>query len=137
LIVWDGDVNDNEVKKWLDSLDQMTRDELSAKVSRIKLPGELPPERWMLTQLDTDEGCQLLAEELNEDVLTTKAFRGMLSTMPAFHSLSYELAERTGLDEKAVLRSLTRSIGRLSTDPLAPLREQIGKAVNKQIIQVV
>jgi len=137
LIVWDGDVNDNEVKKWLDSLDQMTRDELSAKVSRIKLPGELPPERWMLTQLDTDEGCQLLAEELNEDVPTTKAFLGMLSTMTAFHSLSYELAERTGLDEKAVLRSLTRSIGRLSTDPLAPLREQIGKAVNKEIIQVV
>jgi len=137
LIVWDGDVNYNEVKKWLDSLDQITRDELSAKVSRIKLPGELPPERWMLTQLDTDEGCQLLAEELNEDVPTTKAFLGMLSTMTAFHSLSYELAERTGLDEKAVLRSLTRSIGRLSTDPLEPLREQLGKAVNKEIIQVV
>jgi hypothetical protein len=137
LIVWDGDVNDNEVKKWLDSLDQITRDELSAKVSRIKLPGELPPERWMLTQLDTDEGCQLLAEELNEDVPTTRAFLGMLSTMTAFHSLSYELAERTGLDEKAVLRSLTRSIGRLQTDPLALLREQIGKAVSKEIIQVV
>lgn len=137
LIIWDGDVNSNEVKKWLDSLDQITRDELSARVSRIKLPGELPPERWMLAQLETDEGCQLLAEELNEDPPTTKAFLGMLSTMTAFHSLSYELAERTGLDEKAVLRSLTRSIGRLSTDPLAPLREQIGKAVNKEIILVV
>ena len=80
------------------------------------IPRRASPERWMLTQLDTDEGCQLLAEELNEDVPTTKAFLGMLSTMTAFHSLSYELAERTGLDQKAVLRSLIRSIGRLSTD---------------------
>ena len=137
LIIWDGDVKSDEVEKWMGSLDQNTRDELSARVSRIKLPGELPPERWMLAQLDTDEGCRLLAEELNEDVPTTKAFLGMLSTMTAFHSLSYELAERTGLDEKAVLRSLTRSIGRLPTDPLAMLREQIGKAANKEIIQAV
>ena len=43
LIVWDGDVNDNEVKKWLDSIDQITRDELSAKVSRIKITGRASP----------------------------------------------------------------------------------------------
>ena len=137
LIVWDGDVASNEINKWFDSLDQITKDELTAKVSRIKLPGDVPPERWILSQLNTEEGCQLLAEELNDDVSATRAFLGMLSTMTAFHSLSYELAERTGLDEKAVLRSLTRAIGRLQSDPLATLREQIMRAANKEIILAV
>jgi predicted ATPase len=138
IIVWDGDVTSAEVNEWLRKLDKPTSDELNAKVSLLRLPGEEPPERWILSQLlNTESGCQLLAEELNDDEQTTRAFLGMLSTMAAFHSISFELAQKTGLDEKAVLRSLTRSIGRLPTDPLAILREQIGKAANKEIIQAV
>ncbi len=138
IIVWDGDVTSAEVNEWLKKIDKPTSDELNAKVSLLKLPGEEPPERWILSQLlNTEGGCQLLAEELNDDEQMTRAFLGMLSTMAAFHSISFELAQKTGLEEKAVLRSLTRSIGRLPTDPLAMLREQIGKVANKEIIQAV
>jgi len=134
VIVWDGDVNNAETKEWLGKFDAPTLDEINAKVSRIKLPGAEPPERWMLAQLSSDEGCRLLSEELGEDVRTTRAFVGMLSTMFAFHSLSYELAQRTGLDEQAVRRSLTRAIGRLSTNPLEILRQQLERIVNKEIV---
>jgi hypothetical protein len=135
LIIWDGDVTNTEVNEWLKKLDITISDELNAKVSRLKLPGSEPPERWILDQLMTSEdGCRLLASEFNDEEQNTREFLGMLSTMADFHSISYELAKVTGRDEKAVLNSLTQAIRRLASNPLAPLREQIIRAANKEII---
>jgi hypothetical protein len=138
IIVWDGDVSNAEVNEWLKKLDKITSDELNAKVSRLKLPGSEPPEVWILSQLlNSEDGCRLLAEELNDDEQTTRAFLGMLSTMAAFHSLPFELANRTGLDEKAVLRSLTKTIGRLTPNPLTTLQDQVERAAKNEVILAV
>ena len=138
LIIWDGDVTGAEVNEWLKKFDNITSEELNAKVSRLKLPGNEPPERWILSQLlGSEDGCRLLADEFNDEEQNTRAYLGMLSTMAAFHSISFELAQKTGRNEKAVLHSLTQSIRRLATNPLTPLREQIMRAANKEIILAV
>lgn len=134
VIVWDGDVTGEEVADWLKKFDQSTKDELVAKVSFLSLPGTEPPERWIVSQLSTDEGCTQLANEINEDEMTVRTFLGMLTTMSAFHSVSYELAKKTSLDKASVQSALIKTVNRLSTHPLDSLKSLLEKTANQEVV---
>jgi hypothetical protein len=137
IVIWDGDVTNVEIAKWLKSLDDDVRNELSKKVSFLKLPGTEPPERWILSQLSTDEGCSEFAQELNEQEMTTRGFLSMLSTMSEFHSFQHDLAQMTGSNEVAVLSSAVKVVSRLSTQPLASIRQQLERAANNEIVSEI
>ncbi len=137
IVIWDGDVTSTEIGKWLKSLDSDVREELSKKVSFLKLPGTEPPERWILSQLSTDEGCTEFARELNEQEMITRNFLSMLNTMSEFHSFQHELAQMTGNNEVAVLSSAVKVISRLSTHPLASIRQQLERAANNEIVSEI
>lgn len=138
IIIWDGDVKSSEVASWFKALDKETREEMVKKVNFLKLPGTEAPERWILSQLlATDEGYQELAKELNEDEMNTRGFLSMLAAMTEFHSLSYELAQKTALDRTTILSALTKTVSRLTTRPLETLKQQLERAANKEIVSEI
>lgn len=134
LVIWDGDVKDKEVDSWFKEIDIEIRNQILQKVSFIRLPGPKAPEQWIVAQLMNDEGIEELAKELNEDPMNTRTQISMLNTMAEFHSISYELAQKTGLDTQSVLSSLIKTVSRLSTKPLETLKTQLERIANKEII---
>lgn len=133
LIVWDGDVTPGETAKWMRSLD-MPEEERDAKISRAKLPGLLPPERWILEQLSCNEGFELLANELGEEKSHAEFLVSSLKTLFQHHNVFGEFADKTRLDERTVSTALVRAVARLSSNPLASLRNYIERVSNGDIV---
>jgi hypothetical protein len=127
VMVWDGDVADTDIKKWLKSLN-LTRDEQRV-LSRVRLPGPQPPERWLVEQLAQHDGAALLADELGEDVRQAKMMLNGLIAMAKHHDIFHELAPQTGLDKLRVLSSAIRATRRLDHHPLAQLSDQLARVV--------
>lgn len=123
LIVWDGDVRDAEVTKWLRSLNMTEEEQLA--LSRVQLPGPEPPERWLIAQLVDHDGADLLARELGEGVREVKMMLNALAATAEHHNIFYELANRARLDQTRVMDSVVRATMNLPHRPLAQLTEQI------------
>lgn len=136
LIVWDGDVKPQEITQWMKSLNILDEDK-NSKINRIKLPGTVPPEQWIVEILSCPEGLQLLASELKEDEAHAEL---LLSTMKTFfnhHNVFRETAQLTQLDERTVADVLVKAVDRLCSAPLAILRDQLGRIANgEQVIEV-
>ncbi|MEM8530767.1 MAG: AAA family ATPase [Chloroflexota bacterium] len=123
LIVWDGDVKDADVIKWIRSLGMTNEEQLA--LSRLQLPGPEPPERWLITQLLKHDGADLLARELGEDVREVRMMLNALVTTAEHHAIFYELAKRAQLDQARVLDGVVRATSNLPHRPLTQLTEQI------------
>lgn len=132
LIVWDGEVPDKEIKEWLRKLNMSEQEQQS--LSRIKLPGPTPPERWLIDQLAQPGGTSLLADELNESERAVQVMLNILTTTSEHHSILHVLASKTRLDDKTVLRIVTKATSRLAHRPLLPLAQQIARVANGEIV---
>ncbi len=112
----------------------MPEEERDAKISRAKLPGSLPPERWILEQLSCNEGFELLANELGEEKSHAEFLVSSLKTLFQHHNVFGEFADKTRLDERTVSTALVRAVARLSSNPLASLRNYIERVSNGDIV---
>jgi hypothetical protein len=135
LIVWDGDVQESEAAAWLRGLN-MTHAEQQA-LSRIQLPGPLPPERWLIDQLLQHDGAALLAEELGEDAREAQMMLNAATARAQHHNIFYELARKSALDKAHVLNSAIRATRRLPHRPLTHLGEQMRRvAAGESLIDI-
>ncbi|MFN6529759.1 ATP-dependent nuclease [Nostoc sp. ChiSLP03a] len=136
LIVWDGDVKPKEITDWMKSLN-MSDEDKNTKINRIKLPGTVPPEQWIVEILFCPEGLQLLASELREDETYAEFLLSTMKTLFKHHNVFRETAQLTQLDERTVANVLVKAVDRLSSNPLAILRNQLERIANgEQVIEV-
>jgi ABC-type branched-subunit amino acid transport system ATPase component len=136
LIVWDGDVTPKEIAEWMKSLN-MSDEDKDTKINRIKLPGTVPPEQWIVEILSCPEGLRLLASELRENETYAEFLLTTMKTLFQHHNVFRETAQLTQLDERTVADILVKAVDRLSSDPLAILRDQLGRIANgEQVIEV-
>jgi predicted ATPase len=136
LIAWDGDVKAEDITKWMNSLDMSSEDK-NSKINRIKLPGTVPPEQWIVEILSCPEGLQLLASELREDETHAELLLSTMKTFFKHHNVFRETAQLTQLDELTVANVLVKAVDRLSSEPLAILRNQLDRIANgEQVIEV-
>lgn len=135
LIVWDGDVPDGEITKWLRSLDP-SKNERQA-LSRIRLPGTEPPERWLIDQLRQPEGAKLLAAELNEDEREAQMMLNIVAATAEHHNMFRELSSHSQLDEEHVLAAVARATRHMPHQPLAALSDQISRVAHSESVVAV
>lgn len=124
LLIWDGDVTDESVGGQLRELNGFAADR-SRRISWAFLPGQSPPEKWVLSQLDCEEALSLLAGELRaEDPTCCGGLVSSLQTCGA-HAIAHEMALQTGLPPDQCRRALVRAVARRSDKPLAYLLEVV------------
>jgi len=110
LALFDGDCSDAEIRRWINS---ETGGRKEIEPDQLKLPGaDLPPERWLLKELGTDDYLNELATQLG---CTSGAARDHVDNMAAqvdHHSTAHVLALRSGISEADAAQRLARSVSR-------------------------
>lgn len=133
LIFWDGDVAVPQCEKFLDQALSRTRlSEIDAqRISWARLPGEAPPEKWMLSTLSENEwqGAPALADELKVGEYEAIEILKMLKTLDEHHSLTRVLAHEFSMDESEAARCLIRAFLNVSPDSANFIKNKIESTI--------
>lgn len=132
-LVWDGDVTDNELHDHVRKAGQ--RGVAVDGLSWARLPGGLPPEKWVLSLLDADEGRRRLAEELHSTEAQAAQIINELQALGDPHSVVQELADKAHLRPEEAEHSLIAAARKLDADPLSGVRQMVVDVLAGQVVQ--
>ncbi len=131
LILWDGDVQNGEADKWLKN--DLCKN-FNHRVNWGFLPGNEPPEQWVINRLDCAEGHQTFATELREHPALAAEIIQQLKTLHDPKEIVRKLATITNIDVDEAYRLQVRAISRLPSNPLKAISEAIEKVLQGQQI---
>jgi len=124
LCVLDGDCTDREIQGWIAS--ERGHDAGINPLYEI-LPGNnLPPERWVLDQLNLEAYRNQFAEQLGCARDLAAEHINAMNVDLNHHSIGHTLSNRTGFDETESVRRILRSVAR-NHPGLVALRTRIGE----------
>ena len=126
LVIWDGDVSETEIKGYYDSLKISDRD-----IPFTRLPGKgIAPEKWLLQVLDNDAGYTKIEELLNLDNFCVKNCIQKANVAIDCHSIFYEIAEESGLNDKDIMSGLCQAACSLRRDELQNIKNKVEDILN-------
>ena len=125
LLLWDGDVPKGEVNKWLQKNFNSVENSLYYRVNWDFIPGNEPPEKWVINKLDCQEGHEKLAEELKEDTAIAAQIISSLKALGNSKEISHELSSKANLSEEEATRIQIRVVSKLSSQPLKIIEEMV------------
>lgn len=126
LLVWDGDVTDQQQSGWLG---QLSAAEVP-RVSVLRLPGPCAPETWLLESSLELDGPEGVAEHLSEELVTITGLLNEMKALPDPHDIPYELARRLSVSEPEALAALTAGARQAKPDEFTLLREAVLGVLN-------
>ena len=110
LSAFDGDCTNAMIERWVRE-ERADRHDLAPEF--VILPGDgLPPERWLLAELEGAQYLTELARELDCDVACAMSHLEAMRVQLDSHGAGYTLARRTGLNQADAERALVRSVAR-------------------------
>ena len=118
LLLWDGDVSKGEVNQWFKTTLHSVENSLYHRVNWDFLPGNEPPEKWVINKLDCQEAYEKLAEELKEDTAIAAEIISNLKALSNPKEISYQLASKVNLSEEEAEKIQIRVVSKLSSQPL-------------------
>jgi len=125
-VVWDGEVEPSEAKQWCKTDRVYCEGAAAPDFSHAFLPGSCPPERWIVRELDCEEGHNALAKELNGGAFEAAEYIARLKAVAKHHDIVYELRTQAGLSSDTEARGcLIRAVKALTGDPLKAVRRVI------------
>lgn len=138
LLFWDGDVEQRKVNKWLkkETSDNESLDADWNRINYTKFPGNEPPERWVLDELDNTEGHGLFGRELGCDEGSAAELIEELKALSEHHDVIYDLATKMNIDLEEAPRTLARSVSRLESNPLKPICDAVDAVLNGQNVRL-
>lgn len=123
LCVLDGDTTQADVGRWLAS---EANDDAAISPPVLALPGNnLPPERWVLDQLDLEDYRLEFSRQLGCDRAEARAHVEAMRVDLDHHDIAYTLHQRTGLQLQECVRRVMRSVAKRHP-ALDDLRRQVG-----------
>lgn len=127
LCVFDGDCSKGEINGWKNA-ERGDRNEIEPQY--ILLPGDnLPPERWIVSQLIHSPYKENFAGQLGCAVTQTDAHLEALKVVEDHHDIPYTLHQRTGFDTQDCIRRMIRSLA-THHPQLDELRDKIRTLIN-------
>lgn len=137
LLVWDGDVAQKDIKEWLEKekniLEGQSLDVNWNRINYTRFPGNEPPERWVLDELDTPDGHRLFGVELgcNNSGSAAELIEA-LKALSDHHSVKQHLAEQMHISSEDASLTLAKSVSRLPNNPLKPISDAVDAVLNGQ-----
>lgn len=132
LIVWDGDVNSEKCKSFLDKAQQektYLKQQDMKRINWIALPGGLAPEEWILETLASTkgDGSKHLGSELRIDEDQARALISNLDATCASdcHKLPSEVSQKMSIDKSEATSALVRATIATAPNKFCELREAI------------
>jgi hypothetical protein len=138
LIIWDGEVEKSSAEHWIKNQKINTPAKHQIDWSRLNwafLPGNMPPDKWMIEELNCENGYRLLSNELGIAPQEAAGQLERLRGLDEHHDVGYELKQLTnigcsiGSTEEAI-RIIARSLRKLESDPLKPIRDAVDSVLN-------
>ena len=137
ILIWDGDVTLTQAEAHLKRHD-LTKEALNQQFKRVnwtRLPGDVSPEEWVIKQLDSEEGCTLLAAELGQDSASTRDLVEQARAFSDPHDVGPLIAERCNVEKDDALNALAASVSQLSSKPLSELSTAIRSVLEGNSVQ--
>lgn len=120
MIIWDGDVTDSEIEQY--------KGNETFKYTR--LPGGIPPEKWIINSLNNQDGITCLSDFLSQNEQEVHRLLEMANSTSDCHEIFYRISEKIACDEKEVITSFCKALLKVNTQELSELREEIKGAPN-------
>ena len=120
MIIWDGDVTDSEIEQY--------KGNETFKYTR--LPGGIPPEKWIINSLNNQDGITCLSDFLSQNEQEVRRLLEMANSTSDCHEIFYRISEKIACDEKEVITSFCKALLKVNTQELSELREEIEGALN-------
>lgn len=136
LVIWDGDVTPEYAERWIRNEKRNTPSTYSINWERLNwtfVPGSIPPDKWMVEELNCDQGYQMLSEELRISPQEGKEQVGRLRGLDEHHDVGFELKQSTNIgSSEDAIKILARSLRKLEHDPLKPIRDAVEAVLKGQ-----
>jgi len=140
LLVWDGDVTQKVANEWLKKekigLESSSLDADWNRINYTKFPGDEPPERWVLDELDNTEGHKLFGRELGCDEGSAAELIEVLKASSEHHNVIYDLKTKMNIDLEEASLTLAKTVSHLSKNPLKPVHEAVNAVLNGQNVRL-
>lgn len=130
LVVWDGDVPRCKADKWLKraGIDKECEDH-HERLHYAFLPGDCPPEEWVLRELDCAEGYNAVAEKFRIGTNQAAELISELRAISDVHDIGCIIERKWKIEERDALRYLVECVARLPNDPLSGIRTAVEEAL--------
>ncbi len=135
LLVWDGDVTAHEIRTWMKSEFNGTYESFAPRINWTSLPGDCPPERWVVEALNCEDGFRLLADELNQTPASTAELLEGLRSLSEIHDVGRHLGGLTMQSVYDSMRAMAKAASRLPSSPLGAVREAVEAVLNTQQVR--
>lgn len=130
LVIWDGDVQDQEVTNWLGTNDP------ASKVCYCFLPGATSPERWIIELLDSTKGREELVIEFGLDsIASAEKLVQDLASLEDHHAILFEAEKQLNVDRYDVFVALVRCAKRVNGTEFNKLLDQIKQSLSGEILR--
>lgn len=127
LVLWDGDVTNAEVAGWLTT----NPEEHGQRVCFGFLPSEIPPERWVVESLDSQEGYDAVASELElpSPASARQLTQGLVAVADP-HDISYEAGQELNMDKSAAFEALVKCAKGVDRTKFEEIQNIVERALN-------
>ena len=122
ICVLDGDITDGQVRGWSNAQD------LDLIESCLRLPGDAPPETWVLDALLTDPYRDELARAARLEVGRLAATLERLRSTSDHHDIPRDFARQHAIDEPLAVYMITSSVA--DHPELQPIRDHVASCLN-------
>lgn len=120
LVIWDGDVSDADIDSYFQSIGK-DKD----YISYLRLPSNLPPEKWILSVIDNEKGYEMLADNLCSDIDDVRDSIEKAKTTPNHHNIFYSISESLGVRADEVAQELCKAAFMLKKDNLSYIKDKV------------
>ncbi|MGE5587566.1 MAG: ATP-dependent nuclease [Clostridia bacterium] len=130
LLVWDGDVPVNRAKDWLESAGfRAACGDYDDRLYYAFLPGDCPPEQWVVHELDCAQGYDVVSERFRIKRSEAQALIGELRATADSHDVGHAIERKWNIEQRDALLYLAECVARLPHDPLGSIRTKVEEAL--------
>ena len=124
ICVLDGDTPDGELRAWSNTAG------LSSTDSCLRLPGDSPPETWVLDALLTGPYLDTLAGSARLESGPLAATLEQLRSTPDHHDILHDFAQQYAIDERGAVFMITSCVA--DHPDLEPIREHVASLLDAE-----
>lgn len=133
LIVWDGDVIEGDLRRWLRAASRRAP-AVAERANWVRLPGGVAPEAFILGMLDGEDAIGCLADDLREDPGRIAA---LLTTIGGedHHKIPSQFGEQFQLDAEQALRLMLRAASKNPLCDFSAIVNTVESILDGNIVQ--
>lgn len=127
VVIWDGDVKDKDINDYFNSVPALSKDD----VKYTRLPGGIAPEKWILNNLDNENGYEKLSMFFGVQPTEIQRILEKAKTVPDCHDIFYTIGCEISEDAKTVQNYCCRALMQVNVNILDDIKDFLVNQLNE------